>query len=141
MLAASANNLQLNMLMLEDDSATPVRHILTLKTRNADPGDPDADPVEDPFVRITAEKVLPTGSDPFTPTKVYPIGNLGDYQCNSETDLTNILNEVAAHPTLAEVTVGPVFDIPAEDQQTYEAGYTMGWSYQLLCAASVIAGS
>ena len=141
MLAASANNLQVNMLMLEDDSATPVRQILTMKSRIASEGDPDGDPVVPPYCRITAEKVLPAGSDPFTPVKVYAIGNLGDYQCNSERDLTSILNSDAAHPTLAEVTVGPVYDIPAEDQQTYEAGYTMGWDFSLFCEASIVAGS
>jgi hypothetical protein len=144
MLAASANNLQLNMLMLEDDSATPVRHILAMTLREGSAGDPDADPVEPPYCRIVAQKVLPTGSASFTPVKVYPIGNLGDYQCNSEADLLNILGEgdfQAAHPTLAEVTVGPVYDIPEEDRITYESGYTMGWSYQLDCTAAIESGS
>jgi len=133
MLAASANNLQINMLMLEDDSETPVRQILTMKTRVGSAGLPDADPVVPPYCRITAEKVY-AGDAPYTPVKVYAIGNLGDYQCNSESDLLVILGEgdfQPAHPTLAEVTVGPVYDIPEESRQTYESGYTMGWDFSL----------
>ena len=139
-LAASATNLQVNMLMLEDDSVTPVRYILPMKTRSANDGDPDADPVIPPYCRITAEKVIPAGDEDFTPVKVYAIGNLGDYQCNSESDLTTILTSDVAHPTLEEVTVA-TYDIAEEDQQTYEEGYTCAWDFKIYTEDGTSEGS
>lgn len=128
-LAASANNLQLNMLLLEDDAGTPVRWVLPMKTRSYDQGDPEADPVEPAYARITAEKVY-VGDESYTPVKLYFIGNLGDYQCNTESDLDAILTGDAAHPTLEEVTLA-TYDIPVESQQTYEDGFTMAWAGKL----------
>lgn len=131
-LAASANNLQLNMLLLEDDAGTPVRLVLPMKTRSYDPGDPLANPVEPAFARITAEKVY-VGDESYTPVKLYFIGNLGDYQCNTEDDLNAILGVggvAPAHPTLEEVTLA-TYDIPVESQQTYEDGFTAAWAAKL----------
>ena len=137
-MAAAAKHLQVNLIMLEDDSVPVVRQILPMKSRLGSAGDPLGDPVVPPFCRITAEKVY-AGDDPFTPVTVYAIGNLGDYQCNTASDLETIL-ESDGHPQLEEVTLA-TYDIDEEDEQTYEEGYTMGWSFVLYCADGTEVGS
>lgn len=120
-LSSAANNLQVRLLLLADD-ADPVRYcIMTTRSRVASVGDWTVEPVVLPKVVTRADYTIPETAAAFTPTKVYVVGNVGDYQCPTEAALEAILNTEAEHPVLADVTIG-TYEIPPELQVEYEPG-------------------